>query len=242
MKDYLYRDLYEEEERHWWHQAKRKIVLDFIKIYIPNKKLTLIDIGCGTGKNMETLQQFGQAWGLDSSTKAIKYCKKRGLSNVILGNAEDTKLAGNKFDLVTLLDVLEHVDDDKLLKEMSRILKKNGYLLITVPALEWMWSQWDVVLHHKRRYTKKSLISILQKNKFEIITISYMYLFLILPALVVRMMKKIHNKKEYGSDFSLSNPFLNKILSTFAAIERYFIKRGLIPVGLSLIVLAQKKP
>jgi ubiquinone/menaquinone biosynthesis C-methylase UbiE len=239
MKNYLYKDLFDEEEKHWWHRAKRKIVLDIIKKHL-NPKMKIVDIGCGTGKNMESLKQVGEVWGIDSSLEAIKYCKKRGLHNVILGNGEKTKLSSNKFDLVTLLDVLEHADDEKMLEETYRILKPHGYILITVPALPWMWSEWDNVLHHKRRYTKHTLSNILVKNGFHITTISYMYFFLLLPAFLIRLIKSKSHKKNYGSDFSLSNGLLNSILEKVASFERYLVKRELVPIGLSLVVLAQK--
>lgn len=241
MKKYLYKDLYQEEDRHWWHQAKRKIINEILNQFLPSKKLRIIDIGCGTGKNIESLAKFGKVWGVDTSREAIKYCKKRGIKYVIKGDAEKTTLPSKKFDIATLLDLLEHTDDNKVLQETFRILKPNGYALITVPALPWMWSQWDVILHHKRRYTKKSLKVVLKRNNFRIIRISYMYSFLILPSLFVRFIKSTFQKKEYSSDFSLSNPIINTTLGKIASFERYFIKRGLVPIGLSLIVLAQKK-
>lgn len=241
MQNYLYKDLFNEEEKHWWHRAKRKTVVDIIKKHLnPNKIKKIIDIGCGTGKNIDSLKQFGDVWGMDSSLEAIKYCKKRGLHNVILGNGEKTKLSSNKFDLVTLLDVLEHTDDKKMLEEMYRILKPHGYILTTVPALPWMWSEWDNVLHHKRRYTKHSLLNILVENGFNIITISYMNSFLLLPAFLIRFIKSKSHKKDYGSDFSLSNGLFNSVLEKVSSFERYLVKQELVPIGLSLVVLAQK--
>ena len=164
MKKYLYEDLYSLEDKHWWHISKRRIVRNLIKKYNHLDNPRILDIGCGTGKNMEELQSLGPVFGLDSSIEALKYCKKRGLNNLIEGTAEKTSLKSSFFDVVTLLDVLEHTDDNKTLKEMNRIIKKDGIIIITVPAFGWLWSTWDEVLHHKRRYTtkKESFLKILR--------------------------------------------------------------------------------
>lgn len=242
MKRYLYEDLYNLEEKHWWHVSKRTIVQNLIENYNNIEKPKILDIGCGTGKNIEELSKYGEVWGLDKSLEAIKFCKKRGLKNLKLGNAEKTKFKSGSFDIITLLDVLEHTDDNQTLQEMNRLLKKNGLLIITVPAFYWLWSQWDRILHHKRRYNSKNLIAILQKNKFKIIKITYLYSFLVPPALTIRKIKeKIFNKKQYPSDFQLSNIILNKILGFLASIEFKLTQKLFIPVGTTLLVVARNE-
>lgn len=241
MKKDLYEDLYLLEDTHWWHIAKRRIVHKLIKKYNPSKKPKILDIGCGTGKNIEELQKIGDVYGLDNSKEALSFCKKRRLKKLILGTAEKTSLKKNFFDVITLLDVLEHTDDSKVLKEAYRILKKDGLIIITVPAFGWLWSNWDVVLHHRRRYFAKSLIEILKKENFQIIKISYMYSFLILPALIIRTIKSLLFKKSYSSDFKLSSPYLNLIISQVTKVESFFIMLTSIPIGTSIIAVAQKK-
>src|SRR3989344_4554281 len=157
MQKYLYQDLYTQEDRHWWHRAKRAMVFTVASKFLNQKIPKILDVGCGTGKNLENLNKLGKTWGIDNSKEAIEFCKKRGLVNLKLAEAENTKLPLSYFNLITLLDVLEHTDDNKTLAEMHRILDRKGIIIITVPAFNWLWSNWDVVLHHKRRYTKKSL-------------------------------------------------------------------------------------
>lgn len=240
MKNYLYQDLYNLEESHWWHNAKRQIVLSLIKKYNKLKKPKILDIGCGTGKTLESLQNLGIVFGIDSSPQAIHFCKKRDLKNLSLEKSDHTHFPKESFDLITTLDVLEHTDDNKTLKEIYRILRKDGLLLITVPALPILWSKWDIALKHKRRYTKKSLKHLLEKNGFNILQISYMYSFLILPVIIIRTLKNIFFPKHYPSDFLLNFPIIDTILSNFAKLEAILIKKGIVPFGLSLITIVKK--
>lgn len=240
MESYLYQDLYDLEEHHWWHISKRKSVNTFILKYIHRKNLKILDIGCGAGRNIEELKKYGSVWGLDNSEDALRFCKKRGRKNLIKANSENSGLKNKSFDLITLLDVLEHTDDKKSLKEIYRILKPSGYLLITVPAYKALWSKWDEVLHHKRRYTKQNLTKILDENGFSVAKVSYLYSFLYIPAFIVRSIKKLIYKNSYPSDFKLSSPLVNKMLIALSDFERKIIMNSTIPFGTSIICLAQK--
>lgn len=240
MQKYLYEDLYNLEEIHWWHQAKRNLVSYYLKQNLSNNRSKILDIGCGTGKNLEVFSKFGNVWGIDSANEAVAFCKKRGIKNVIKGSIEKMPFKKSTFEFVTALDVLEHVDDSKSLKETYRVLKKSGMLIATVPAYLQLWSRWDEVLHHKRRYTKNTLRKVLEKTGFKIIKISYIYSFLILPALLIRTVKSLFYQDYYPSDFKLSNKIINALLGKLAEIERFFIINMSLPVGTSLIVVAQK--
>lgn len=242
MKKYLYEDLYVTEDKHWWHVSKRKICLDFIEKYSNAKAPQILDIGCGTGKNIEALSRLGTVWGIDNSKVAVDYCvNKRKLRKIYLADAQITNFHNGKFDIVTMLDVLEHLDDKITIKEIRRILKPKGLLVLTVPASQRLWSQWDVALHHKRRYSKKSLFDILTLQGFKVIKISYMYSFLIIPVLIIRSIKSIFAQKHYSSDFQITIWGSNLLMSQISKFERQIIKRFNIPFGTSLICIAQKK-
>lgn len=241
MQKYLYGDLYDLEESHWWHMSKRRVVINCIQNYLKKKNTKILDIGCGTGKNLEGLKKFGMAYGLDNSKEAIAFCKKRGLKNLKLGKAEKIPFKSNSFNIITLLDLLEHTDDNKTLQEVYRVLEKNGLLIITVPAFSWLWSDWDKVLHHKKRYNKNDVINILKKNNFTVVYITYLYSFLVLPALIIRRIKqKFSQKKEYTSDFRLSNNFLNWIMNYLTKIEFQIAQKVPIPIGTSILIVAKK--
>lgn len=240
MQKYLYSDLYDLEETHWWHKSKRDLVSFFLRINLLNKKTKILDVGCGTGKNLEAFSRYGKVSGIDNSPDAIAFCKKRGFKDVTLGSIEKMPYKKDHFGAITALDVLEHVDDSKALKEINRVLKKDGVLIITVPAFQWLWSRWDEVLFHKRRYTEKTLSKVLRNNGFKIIKISYIYSFLVIPALVIRSFKKIFYNDYYPSDFKLGNKVINNLLSILAQSERVFLVSSKIPFGTSLIGVAKK--
>lgn len=240
MQGYLYKDLYNLEETHWWHNSKRRIVVNRIQYYFKGEQSKILDVGCGTGKNLEQFKKIGEIYGLDGSKKAIEFCKKRGLENVRLGKAENMPFKTNSFDVITLLDVLEHTNDNKTLQEAYRVLKKNGILVITVPAFSWLWSDWDKVLHHKRRYNKKDITDILNKNNFTVVYATYLYSFLVLPALIIRRIKGLFKKREYSSDFRLSNNLLNWLMNFITKIEFQIAQNIPIPTGTTILLVAQK--
>lgn len=241
MRKDFYKELYVLEDKHWWHKAKRRISLQLLLTSLIKKKNNILDLGCGAGKNMEALRQFGTVWGIDTSKEAVYYCKKRGLKHVSIGKAEATTFPPHSFDVVTLFDVLEHTDDAKTLKEIYRILKPNGLLLITVPAFQSLWSQWDIVLHHKKRYTKSSLQKILQQHNFSIMKISYAFSFLFLPAYFVRKIKtKLFKTESYPSDFQLNAPIINNFFNSISFFETFFILHDLVPFGTSVMCLSKK--
>lgn len=241
MQRYLYRDLYQLEESHWWHKNKRSLVSFFIKQNLGGKKGKILDVGCGTGKNMEVFAREAECWGIDTSPDAISFCKKRGINKALKGSIEKIPFPKQSFNIVTALDVLEHVDDSKSLKEIYRVLKEKGIIIITVPAFHQLWSKWDEVLHHKRRYTRKSLQRVLQENKFKVLKISYIYSFLILPLFLIRLIKKYFFKDHYPSDFKLSNRMINYLVGRICGFEKVFVSRMNIPAGTSLIAVARKK-
>lgn len=240
MQKYLYEDLYNLEEIHWWHKAKRNLVKFFLRNNLSSKEIKILDVGCGTGKNIETFSKFGTVWGMDSADEAITFCKKRGLKKIVKGALEKIPFPKDYFDCVTALDVLEHVDDEKATKEMHRVLKRGGVLIVTVPAFPLLWSKWDEVLHHKRRYTRKTMEELLKRNKFRIIKISYSYSFLFLPAFIIRIVKRILYRNYYPSDFLMSNGIINSFLGKVAEIEKFFLINITIPFGTSLIAVVRK--
>src|SRR3990167_11456802 len=119
MKNYLYEDLYLTEDRHWWHLSKRRIVEYYLKKLLKDKTdANMLDVGCGTGKNLELLSSYGTAWGVDISSDALLYCRKRGLKRIKKANVTALPFKDNSFDIITALDILEHVDDRRALQEL----------------------------------------------------------------------------------------------------------------------------
>jgi ubiquinone/menaquinone biosynthesis C-methylase UbiE len=240
MERYLYEDLFQLEEYHWWHRAKRRVCIELIKKYRPGPTLEIIDIGCGTGKNMMEFRQFGEPWGLDSASQALNYCLRRGLYKLLRGQAQHMPLGDNQFDVATLLDILEHTDDLKTLAEMYRILHREAILIMNVPAYAWLWSKWDEVLRHRKRYTKKSLKKLLQFSGFEVCYTSYLFSFLVIPTFILRKFKSLRCGP-YSSDFRIGSPLANKLMFAMFSIEDRIRHIFTIPFGTSLVCVARKK-
>ncbi len=237
----MYEDSYNLENTHWWHRAKRELVLSLIRRFSKKSTPRILDIGAGTGKNVETFNTIGTAYGIDASDEAIRFCQKRQLTTVKKGYSSNIHFANNYFDIVTMLDVLEHTEDKQTLKEVRRVLKSGGLFIINVPAFPWLWSTWDEIAHHKRRYTKESLTQVLTKNGFSVIKISYLFSFLLVPAFIIRRLKtSMYNKTSYISDFQTSSPFNTLLLASSRIDIRVAISLG-IPFGTSIFCVATKQ-
>jgi SAM-dependent methyltransferase len=241
MEQDFYDDLYQTEEYHWWQKAKRRVCLELIHRYRSGTNLKIIDIGCGTGKNTEELKSFGLAFGLDSAGQALDYCRKRGLVRLLGGQSERLPLAKSRFDIATLLDILEHADDRKTLAEVHRILRREALLILHVPAYPWLWSRWDEALHHRKRYTKKALKKLMQFSGFEVRYVSYLFSFLVIPTLILRKFKSLR-RRPYGSDFRIGSPLTNRLFFGLFSIEDRIRRLCPIPFGTSLVCVARKKP
>ena len=206
----------------------------------PQSAIRILDVGCGTGANLEMLGKFGKTAGVDVSTDALEFCLKRGLSQVKQGFAEDLPFAEESFDLVTALDVVEHLDDDAAgLKEMRRVLRKGGRALFFVPAFMFLWGVQDDVSNHRIRYTKKQITERLRQAGFEIERATYANNTLFAPVLAGRTLMKLTGIKP-ESENNVNVSALNPILGKFFGAERFWLKNFNFPFGVSIVVVAKK--
>jgi methionine biosynthesis protein MetW len=242
MRQDLYQELYEVENSHWWHKHKRQVVHYFIQKF--SKKGKVLDIGSGTGKILEELRSNNwSVVGVDGSSDAINFCQKRKISikNIDV-NQQLLPFKNDQFDLVLCLDFLEHINNEKkLLKEVHRVLKNQGILIFTVPAFQFLFSYWDKMLGHKRRYTSKGIRSLIQKNNYNVHYISYYFFFIFLPAIIIRFIKKLFNKKQISDFQTLPIKHISvPIVKLFNIIELFMLKRFKLPLGLSIICVVSK--
>ena len=149
--------------------------------------------------------------------------------------------ADESFDLVTALDVVEHLDDDIAgLKEMRRILKKGGKTMIFVPAFMWLWGVQDDISNHRIRYTKKQIVERLEKAGFEIERATYANITFFAPILAGRVFMKLTGIKpesENNVNVSALNGFFGRIFSS----EKYWLEKANFPFGVSIVIVAEKK-
>jgi len=245
MNKDTYDTFYNEERGHWWFVGKRYLVFNFINKYIKiikDKKLKILDVGCGTGIVGEKLRKFGEVYGLDNSNDAICFCKKRGFDKAKLGSIDKIPFKDANFDFVTCLDVLYHkgIDDILALKEISRILVNGGYLFITDAAMKCLWSKHDIIHHSRTRYSSIELRSKLEKAGFEIKKMSYFNTFLFPFIYISRKISNILNLKP-SSDIKKTNRFINYLLLVLYHFELSLVNYFNYPFGVSIFVAARKK-
>lgn len=244
MEHREYESLANREEFYFWHVGRRELLSALLKRYLPRPSGNRIaDIGCGTGGDMLFLRPFGKVSGIDSSSEALRLSASKGFTELFQGSAEHLPLPDHAYDLVVTLDVLEHVDDDgAAISEVFRTLVPGGLILVTVPAFQWLWSQHDRALHHRRRYLKSELCRKLREGGFEVRMVSY---FVVLGA-VMNGLRKCRdlvlgrggeNPRVYDVVFP---PPINTALLFVLRLEHVFMRLFSLPFGSSIVAVAQK--
>ncbi len=242
MQQHTYSIMYEIEGTHWWFAGRRQIITSFIRRLFEGfqERPRILDVGCGTGANLEMLAEFGEAEGVDVSTDALSFCRQRGLEKVCLGEAEKLPYDDDSFDLVTGLDVVEHLDDDLAgLREMRRVLKPDGRAFLFVPAFMFLWGVQDDVSHHRRRYTMSELKAVVRKAGFEIERATFANITFFLPTLLGRVLMRLTGFRP-ESENNLTVSFLNKPLGLILGAESYWLRYLNLPIGVSAICIARR--
>lgn len=245
MQQHTYRVMYEVEESHWWYVGRRRIIESFVeeaiaKLALPQGSPRMLDVGCGTGGNLEMLNQYGKVEGVDVSAEALAFCRARGLEKVKQGAAEQLPYEDNLFDLVTALDVVEHLDDDLAgLREMRRVLRPGGYVLLFVPAFMFLWGVQDDVSHHRRRYRLPQLRRVVQAAGFKVERMSYANITFFAPILLGRQLMRLTGVRP-ASENNINVSALNAVLGRVLGAENFWLRRANLPFGVSALCLAQR--
>ncbi len=244
MQQHTYAIMDRVEDSHWWFVGRRAILESFLasivkKFPASQSELRILDVGCGTGANIEMLSQFGQAEGVDVSDDALEFCRRKGLT-VQKGLAETLPYEDGTFDITTALDVIEHLDDDVAgLREMFRVTKSGGYSLFFVPAFMWLWGVQDDISHHRIRYTKKQIVERIEKAGFTIDRATYANFTFFAPILGGRLFMKITGIKP-ESENNVNISALNGMFGRLFSSERFLLSRMNFPFGVSIVISARK--
>lgn len=230
-------------ESYFWVATQHEIVIKFVESLIKTYKraapLKILDAGCGNGNLIAHLSQFGQVTGIDASKEAVDFCQKEHSAYVQQALIQKTPFSDNAFDFILCVDTIEHIEDDfGAMRELYRILKTGGFLIITVPAFMCLWGPHDEKQGHFRRYIKPDFCNLAQQAGFKIRKCSCFKSIFFLPLLFIRLFKKIINRQ--SDDFYNPSFIVNQLLRLLLSLEIRILSFIDIPIGTSLIAVLYK--
>jgi SAM-dependent methyltransferase len=242
MRQELYRQMREVEDRHWWFVGRRLIVSSWLSNLDWSPHSRLLDLGCGTGGNLAMLGTFGSVTGVEMDEQARELAKGRHQAPVHEGSLPDNlPFTDETFDCVTMLDVLEHVEEDtRGLEAVRDRLNPSGFLLLTVPAFSSLWGPHDEEHHHFRRYRSGNLRTKLAAAGFAVRRMSYFNTWLFPPIALIRLLQRWQQPGSGATSAEMPARWLNGMLYRLFSSERWLLQRASLPFGVSLIALAQK--
>ena len=238
MERIVYDRMAELDERHWWYRARRDVLRALIRrrIRLPDDA-RILEVGCGTGHNFQMLGDFGRIDAIEVDGEAREIASRR-LGHAVLDSPlpQLTGVPPSSYDLIAMLDVLEHIEDDRAaLSSLAARLRPGGRILITVPAHPWMWSAHDEVNHHKRRYTRRTLRAAIGDAGLEVEMLGWFNSLLFPLAAAARVAGRITGKED--SDDKLPPGPVNRLFEAVFGLERHAIGRVPLPPGVSLAAI-----
>jgi SAM-dependent methyltransferase len=226
------------DECHWWYRGRRRVLCAELDRLALAPDARILDAGCGSGRMLDELGMRGRVTGVDENPGAVAATRHRGHS-AMRCNIEQMPFADASFDLVTCLDVIEHTPDDcRTLRELRRVTRPGGTLLVTVPAYQALWSAHDVVNGHFRRYRAPDMRAAAQEAGWYHLRDSYFNAFLLGPAALVRLMRRRPRADSASSELELTPGWLDGLLEWPLRLEAAMLRTGArLPFGLSLLAV-----
>jgi len=239
-----YAKMYDLEDTYWWFQGRKRIVarmLDALPVFRAGGA-RILDLGCGTGLMLAYLNSRHWSVGLDFSPLALVFSRRRGLQRLVQADAERLPVAPESFDLITALDLTEHVErDDLLLAEAHRVLRPGGGLVLSVPAHPFLWSDHDEALYHFRRYRRGELRARIQEAGFRVTRLSYCITFTFPIIVAFRWLQRLRGKSPRPKTHLIKlPPWANRIILASVELEAFLLKCTNLPFGVTLVAVAEK--
>jgi SAM-dependent methyltransferase len=230
------------EDRHWWFVGKRLLVAALLGDRLARPGLRVLDVGCGTGGVLAGLRNGVRPVGVDRSALALAHCRERGLTAVACAGAGALPFAPASFDVVLLLDVLEHfADEQRLLADVRALVRAGGHVLVSVPAFQFLWSEHDEILQHVRRYRAGQLRRVLEQARLTVERLTYTNVVAFPPAVIVRgVLQRLGLWASGRTDFREHSALVNETLVGAYRLEAQALARGIrLPVGLSVAAVVR---
>ena len=239
MERAVYDRMAEIDAEHWWFAARRRIVATMIARLALPARARILEVGCGTGSNLTMLQRYGRLDAIEPDAHARALATRR--SGILVAGGllpDDTEIEEAAYDLIVLLDVLEHIPDDAgALRLLAGKLRPGGRLLVTVPSSPWMWSAHDLAHHHQRRYSARALRKVLKASGYRIAHLSHFNTILYPAIAAARLLGRLMRRK--GGDDAMPPVPVNTLLGAVFTAERHVVVRGSLPFGVSLLAVAE---
>jgi SAM-dependent methyltransferase len=244
MDQRLMKAMLEVDEHHWWYRGRRRIIrAELDRLALP-VGAAVLDAGCGSGRTLEELAPYGEVRGIELDPEAAEVARGRGYE-VEIGRLEELPWGDDTFDLITCLDVIEHTPDDRAtLRELRRVCQPGGWLLVTVPAYQALWSLHDDANHHYRRYSRSGLRFAAVAAGWLVQRMTSFNTVLLAPAAAVRVaQRRRRNDGTYTPELRLGPDWLNTALERPLQLEASWLRRGgTLPAGLSLLAVMRNPP
>lgn len=240
-----YRIMYGLEDIHWWCGGMRKIYFNLLnKFYKNSNKLIILDTGCGTGNMLEHFKKYGSLIGMDISEEALYFCRLRGHKRLIGASVTSLPFVDKSFDLIAALGVicqLEVKDDLQALEEFYRVLRKEGRVILQVPAYNFLKSEHDKAVYTRYRYTKDEIKIKMEQIGFRVEKITYINTILFPLIALLRLMKRMTKPNNLPrSDLKPTSVLVNRALIFVLTMEANLLKFMDFPFGLSILCIARK--
>lgn len=243
-----------EEDKHAWFAGRTRAIQKYLDAETgpaaPGSERLVLDIGSGAGNMAHHLAHYGRVIGMDFNPRPLAVAQQRGL-DVLRGSGSELPFPSDQFDLVALLDTVEHIPDEMaVLREVARVLKPGGKVIVTVPAFLWLWSYNDEINAHQRRYTTHELQQKLEMCGLNVTRISYNNFFLFPPVAAIRLLRPYspalesphltQDEEVYQVEMEAIPEPANSVLHGVGWLEAELLQRTSLPFGVSIICVAEK--
>lgn len=241
MKPEEYERMYRVEDHHWWYAGMRAISAAMLAdVGTPAR---ILDAGCGTGRNAVELEKLGRTVGVDVSPVPLALAARRGLTRLARASVGALPFADGTFDVVTSFDVLCHgavTDERAALRELRRVLRPGGWLLLHLPAYHWLQSVHDRAVENVRRYSAREARALLADAGFRVRRLTFANTVLFPLAAAKRLADRARGAGEHASDLTTEFGVAGSLFRAVLGLEARLLRHVDLPFGLTLVALGRR--